>query len=294
VIGAAVGSFLNVVVYRLPLGISIVSPPSHCPKCRKPIAFYDNVPILGWLWLRGRCRQCHHPISTRYPTVETITAVMFALLAVIELSSRGVNLPRRHFGSGAVLFSQWSMNQVYATYLYQILLSCTLWCATLIDYDGQRVPVKLFWPAIVIGLGAPLIWPWLHPMAAWGPTESSIAGAIDGLTGATAGAVVGAVAWRLTKPITSDVRKKKKAAKAPPPTRSMSALYAPICVGLFLGWQAIAVIAAATAIVQLLTWLAKRVFSRLPGATLGSFNGSLMVFAIGWIAFWERLASICR
>ena len=85
VVGAAVGSFLNVVVYRLPLGISLVHPPSHCPKCGKRIPWYDNVPVLGWIMLRGRCRQCHNPISMRYPVVEAITAAMFGAVAVAEM-----------------------------------------------------------------------------------------------------------------------------------------------------------------------------------------------------------------
>ena len=92
-VGGAVGSFLNVVVYRLPLGISMVYPPSHCPKCGKPIRWYDNVPILGWIVLRGRCRQCGNPISVRYPMVEAMTATMFAVVAVVEIDSTGHDLP---------------------------------------------------------------------------------------------------------------------------------------------------------------------------------------------------------
>ena len=77
-VGGAVGSFLNVVVYRLPLGISLVYPPSHCPKCGKPhSAGTTTCPIFGWIMLRGRCRQCHNPISVRYPVVEAVTAAMF-------------------------------------------------------------------------------------------------------------------------------------------------------------------------------------------------------------------------
>lgn len=77
--GALVGSFLNVVVYRMPLGMSLVSPPSSCPSCGAGIAARDNVPILGWLLLGGKCRRCGLPISVRYPLVEFITAVLWAL-----------------------------------------------------------------------------------------------------------------------------------------------------------------------------------------------------------------------
>jgi leader peptidase (prepilin peptidase)/N-methyltransferase len=77
VFGALAGSFLNVVVYRLPRGESVVSPGSRCPSCATPIKPYDNVPVLGWIWLRGRCRACRAPISPRYPLVEATTAALW-------------------------------------------------------------------------------------------------------------------------------------------------------------------------------------------------------------------------
>src|SRR5512132_1978448 len=78
VLGAVIGSFLNVVIHRLPLGESLVSPGSHCPSCGAPVRARDNVPVLSWLLLRGRCRDCGAPISPRYPTVEALTAAGFA------------------------------------------------------------------------------------------------------------------------------------------------------------------------------------------------------------------------
>ena len=72
--GLIIGSFLNVVAYRLPRGESVVFPASHCPSCDTPIKPYDNVPVLSWLVLRGRCRSCHNSISARYPIVEAVTA----------------------------------------------------------------------------------------------------------------------------------------------------------------------------------------------------------------------------
>src|SRR5436190_10954683 len=81
-LGAIVGSFLNVVVWRLPRGESLVSPPSRCPVCLHRLAWYDNVPVFGWIWLRGRCRYCHTPISAQYPTVEFFTGALFVLYYV--------------------------------------------------------------------------------------------------------------------------------------------------------------------------------------------------------------------
>ena len=77
IMGLAFGSFLNVCIYRLPLGLSTVTPRSSCPKCKHLIAFYDNVPILSWLILRGRCRQCKTRISPRYLMIELLTGLLF-------------------------------------------------------------------------------------------------------------------------------------------------------------------------------------------------------------------------
>src|SRR5271170_5645896 len=76
--GLAIGSFLNVVIYRVPRGLSVVSPRSACPGCGNPIAERDNVPIVSWLLLRRRCRHCSEPISVRYPMVELACAGLFA------------------------------------------------------------------------------------------------------------------------------------------------------------------------------------------------------------------------
>ena len=84
-LGLAVGSFLNVVVYRLPRHESLAYPPSHCPMCATPIKARHNVPVLGWLWLRGRCAACRVPISMRYPLVELGTGAVFAGIAALVL-----------------------------------------------------------------------------------------------------------------------------------------------------------------------------------------------------------------
>lgn len=80
VLGLLVGSFLNVAIYRVPRGESVVSPGSHCPSCGRPIRSRHNIPLIGWLMLRGRCADCRAPISVRYPAVEAATGLAFALL----------------------------------------------------------------------------------------------------------------------------------------------------------------------------------------------------------------------
>ncbi|AGA30571.1 prepilin peptidase [Singulisphaera acidiphila] len=86
IFGAAVGSFVNVCVYRIPKGLSLFRPRSRCPLCRQPVALRDNVPILGWLLLRGRCRSCRMPISVRYPLVEALVAMILPVLYLLESS----------------------------------------------------------------------------------------------------------------------------------------------------------------------------------------------------------------
>ena len=81
--GACIGSFLNVFVYRFPRRKSLVHPPSHCPRCGHLIRWYDNVPVFGWIKLRGKCRDCRLPISVRYPCVEGFCGILFGSIFVL-------------------------------------------------------------------------------------------------------------------------------------------------------------------------------------------------------------------
>jgi leader peptidase (prepilin peptidase)/N-methyltransferase len=92
VLGAIFGSFLNVVIHRLPRHESVVSPPSHCPKCGMQVKPYDNIPILSWLLLRGHCRGCGEPISVRYPLVEALTGALCVGAVLSHHSATGIAL----------------------------------------------------------------------------------------------------------------------------------------------------------------------------------------------------------
>ena len=92
IFGAVAGSFLNVVAYRLPRKESLVAPGSRCPTCSKPIKPYDNIPIFGWLLLRGRCRECRTEISARYPVVEALTAALAVAVVLFKHSGHDVAL----------------------------------------------------------------------------------------------------------------------------------------------------------------------------------------------------------
>lgn len=135
-VGACVGSFLNVVAGRLPEGRSVVSPPSACPHCRHPIRPYDNVPVLSWLLLRARCRDCGEPISARYPAVELMGAVLGAILWLDTMPTPGALV---------------AVEDLVPVLLYGAYFSALL-AISLIDADHFIVPDSISLPLVPIGI----------------------------------------------------------------------------------------------------------------------------------------------
>jgi len=137
IMGLSIGSFLNVVIHRLPLGQSLVSPGSRCPKCGYALRPYDNVPVVSWVLLGGKCRQCRAPISAQYPIVEVVTAMLFILVAWLT-------------PVGPLLFSR-------------LILVAILVALFGIDLEHQILPNVITLPGIVVGLMfsfvAPPGWP---------------------------------------------------------------------------------------------------------------------------------------
>jgi leader peptidase (prepilin peptidase) / N-methyltransferase len=129
--GAAIGSFLNVVIHRMPLKLSLVHPGSRCPSCERPIAAYDNVPVVSWLVLRGCCRRCGARISPRYPAVELLTAAAFAAVVAV-----------RGFDEGLVL---------------ELPFVAALIALAGIDLDHKLLPNRIVYPMAVYGLVATAI-----------------------------------------------------------------------------------------------------------------------------------------
>lgn len=156
VVGASIGSFLNVVVYRLPAGLSLLFPPSRCPSCLRQLGKRDNVPVLGWLWLRGKCRFCHAPIAPRYPIVEAVTGLLFVWVLLT-------------FGF------------TWQTLGYWAFLSWLLALA-LIDLDTMTLPSALTKSGLVLGLVFQTFLGW-H--------DGGTRGAIDGLFASIVAAVAG-------------------------------------------------------------------------------------------------------
>ena len=137
-LGLVLGSFLNVVIYRLPRSESLVRPGSRCPRCGTPIRWYDNIPVLSWLLLRGRCRACDVRIPIRYPLVEAITGIAFALAFW-------------RFGLDWPLLVAWAFIAAMVAVAF-------------IDYDHMIIPNKIVLPGAVIGLMASVA---IHPQRWW-------------------------------------------------------------------------------------------------------------------------------
>lgn len=165
--GLAFGSFLNVCIVRLPLGVSIVRPRSECPRCHHPIRWYDNIPVLSYALLRGRCRDCDEPISLMYPVVEIGTAG--ALFAAYRIEG-------------------WGLQFVRDAWLVMLLIVLVF-----TDLTERRIPHRVTVPGILIGLG----FSWFVPVDSrplsellmhWGIAFS---GPVSSFTGALAGAIVG-------------------------------------------------------------------------------------------------------
>ncbi|HSA58943.1 MAG TPA: prepilin peptidase [bacterium] len=131
-LGLLVGSFLNVCIYRLPRGLSVISPRSHCPNCGHFLRWYDNIPLLSYLWLRGRCRFCRWAIPLRYPLVEALTAVLSFLI-----------------------YAKFGLGSAYAFYF--LLLAAPLVAVAFIDLAHKIIPDVISLPGIAAGIAATLV-----------------------------------------------------------------------------------------------------------------------------------------
>ncbi|HYP54010.1 MAG TPA: prepilin peptidase [Pyrinomonadaceae bacterium] len=171
-LGAIIGSFLNVVVHRLPRGESIVFPNSRCPSCGATIKPYDNIPILSYLFLRGRCRACGASISARYPAVEALTALVFAAVFLHAAL-------RPAFPVGPAFFASLVFDFVFVAALIALIF---------IDAEHMILPDKITYPGIAFALVARAVVPNLYGLgfltdgaaAGWPAWAVSLAGAVFG------------------------------------------------------------------------------------------------------------------
>lgn len=163
IMGAVVGSFLNVCIYRIPAGKSIVSPPSACPHCKHRICWFQNIPILSYLLLCGKCASCKAKISFRYPAIEALTGLLFALVWY-------------YFGHTAEPFSFTAATLVYWMFVAALVV------ITFIDLDHQIIPDVISLPGIIVGFVCSFFIPWL-------PWVDSLLGVVIG------GGILLSIAW---------------------------------------------------------------------------------------------------
>ncbi|GIW96641.1 MAG: hypothetical protein KatS3mg110_4682 [Pirellulaceae bacterium] len=200
-VGGSFGSFLNVVVYRLPRGLTLWGS-SKCPSCGHPIRLRHNIPVLSWFFLDGRCYDCGVPISARYPLVEGVVGSFFIALAAAEWFSGGSSLPWRPVNvyrgiAWAVFDPQWDLVLIFTTHaaLLWILLAWAL-----MELDGCRVPRRFVVAAYVAALLIGPLFPFVQPVPWWAGLVGGKAvggGALTTLAGMVIGWGVGGVLWAL-------------------------------------------------------------------------------------------------
>ena len=214
VFGANVGSFLNVVAYRVPQGMSVVFGGSHCPICGRAIRPWHNLPVVGWLMLGGRCRDCLVPIPVRYPLVEAVAAVVIGGVSSVELLSGGINLPVGNEVSqglwwrgvdSLLMQPNWRLVAICLLHVWGL---ATLLAWSLIERDHQPLPGGWWLGSLILlvalQIAAPWLQPaglsllgdWLGPVATQPPPAWQAAG-LAGLTGILTGWLLGVLLKKL-------------------------------------------------------------------------------------------------
>ena len=168
VFGLVIGSFLNVCILRIPEDISIVAPGSHCPRCQTPIKWYDNVPVLSWMWLRGRCRTCGLAISPMYPMVEFATGLLFV-----------------------ACYLEFGLTQTAVKWLF---FTCLIIVLTITDLRIRILPDLVNWPGFAAGVFFSAVVPpndgtafWLYTTVVHWMPRPWVLGFLDSLLGAAFG-----------------------------------------------------------------------------------------------------------
>ncbi len=211
--GAAVGSFVNVCVYRIPWEKSILWPDSRCPRCLSAIRPRDNVPILGWFLLKGKCRDCGLPIAPRYPLVEALVGLLFVGAYLVDVAAVGDQLMMGDAIARAV-----------ARAGYHQALLAFLTVATFIDYDLYLIPDEVTVPGMFVGLSVAALCPWVRATPA---DSASLGGAL--LVGVIGLVVGGLLVW-VVRFFGSIVFRKEAMGFGDVTLLAM--------IGAFLGWQA--------------------------------------------------------
>jgi leader peptidase (prepilin peptidase)/N-methyltransferase len=271
-IGTIVGSFLNVCIYRLPWQKSVIWPGSHCPLCHHAIAARDNVPIVGWLVLRGSCRSCRAPIAPRYPSIEALVGLLFFALFLIDVAAA----PRTIWGE----IPAWRL----LVWLNHSTLISLLVAATFIDYDLTVIPDEITVTGMVIAIVLGALFPWIRPEPA---AATSAAG---GLGVGIVGLLVGGCLTQFVR-LTGSFALRREA-------MGFGDVTLMAMIGAFLGWQAAVLtffLAPFFGLSHALWKLIRYVGKRLTGGKLSStdreipFGPYLSMAAITLVFSWPWL-----
>lgn len=200
-IGAIIGSFLNVCIHRMPANKSIISPPSHCPKCNKSLYWYDNIPVLSYIALLGRCRFCRERISVRYPVVELVTAFIMTVLFVI-------------FGLTPEFFAY-------------LVMTCGLIIESFIDWETKEISLQIVFGGIVAGMTLSFLLP---------PLMDSV-NRIHALMHSIAGVIAGAGITFIVEKFCTFIFKKKVEELGEKMAMGSGDMYLMAMIGAFLGWK---------------------------------------------------------
>lgn len=263
-LGACLGSFLNVCIYRIPREESVVSPGSHCPRCNHAIAWYDNIPLVSYLVLRARCRHCGETISLRYPIVELLMAVLFLLvwlkLGTADTAVRPLAL--------APVTTFWLI-PIYWLAVFGLALG------TFVDIDHMIIPDRVSLGGIVLGLAFSTCVPAMHPHQAtfYGGFGAAVMGAVAGSGLLWGVAILGKLIFRKDAMGMGDVK-------------LLGA------IGAFLGWRAVLFTVMASSFVGAIVGLAlvalrkKEMQSRIPYGPYLALAALIWILWIDPVALW--------
>jgi leader peptidase (prepilin peptidase)/N-methyltransferase len=305
VVGSVLGSFLNVVIYRVPRGMRLSTPPSRCPNCGTHIWRRDNLPIVSWLSLRGRCRACQCRIPYRYPLVEALVAAIFLGLSYVELLSGGTNLPVRmpNYYAGVIWIIWYTKWDLVGIYLFHCCLLCLMLASFLIVRDGFLLPRRLIAFGLVLAVAVSAVFRDIHPVpfsistsvllgrAAgtidnaqmnWPHFWASAPGWLGGFADAVCGAVVGLVVG-LPLPLGEvETAARRRSVRNVP---AMTAL-----VGAYLGWQAAVSVCLLTAMSGMV--LKVGVSRSIPSTGLIRFETQAAFATLVQVFLWKSLDGI--
>ena len=286
--GSCFASFLNVVAWRVPRGRSILGS-SHCPYCNSKLAFKDNLPVVGWLRNRGRCRTCRLPISPRYLVAEVVLGSVFLLMAVVLLNGGGINLPFRPTdklrGFEQVLFDpQWDL--VLLLFFYLTLICC-LFTFSLVKSEQLDIPRSLFLVPGLLGFSLPLIWPEMSLVNWHNGYDANMASRGTILTTSFLG---GAVGWIIGYVIGLLLNRQAQNQR-----RTLEFACSMGVIGIFLGWQSVLAVSIIfllfTVIVLGLNWRDLKPVKLVPFLASNEFS-LLMLATIVHLLSWRLQSEV--